>query len=66
MTPERAMMLAEFRNKARDNTLTPAELRQAIVLLREDRIRADGASKTSRSPKAKPDADKMLDELDGL
>ncbi len=70
MTNDMILQLAEWRQKARNNELSPEELRQAIIALREDRVRADATSKTSKgksaAAKVKPDSDKLLDELEGL
>jgi hypothetical protein len=66
------LLLAELRQKARDNTTTPEELRQALVLLRGDRTRAQATSSKAKGAKAAKaatkdiDSDGLLDELEGL
>lgn len=62
--------VAEWRAKARAGTLTQDEMKQAIQVLRQGRsliAAATGGSKTNRAAKAaKPDADDLLSELEGL
>ena len=72
VSPETASRIAIFRQKAEEGTLTQEEMREAIQLLRGDRLNAiatkPGASR-SRVAKAKaviPSADELLGELSGL
>lgn len=66
MSPEVSSKLATWRQKALDNTLTQEEMREAIKLMRGDRVGASIASAKSRTAKAKaeiPSADDLLSEL---
>jgi len=57
-----------WRQKAREGTLSQAEMREAIEYLRQGRVQAAATSAKSRSSKAKPavNSDDLLKELDGL
>jgi len=69
MTPELLSRIAIWRQRAADGTLTPDEMRQAIIALRADRVGAQIASDKSRRAKAVkeiPNADDLLGELEGL
>ena len=72
VSQETQILLAELRAKARDNTATPDELRQALNLLRGDRTRAQVTSSTSKTKvaagkaKANVNSDDLLSELEGL
>lgn len=69
MTPETMSKIAIWRQKALDNTLTEAEMVEAIQLIRGDRRSAAYASDASRKAKATkviPSADDLLSELGGL
>jgi len=69
MTPETASQLQIWRDKALRGELSTDELRQAIMVLREDRERAAAVSAKSKSTKAKKapvDAEALLGELEGL
>jgi hypothetical protein len=69
MTPELAAKISLWRMKALENTLTEAEMAQAVLELRAGRVGASVASETSRKKKAIveiPSADALLDELGGL
>ena len=65
-------LIASLRAKARDNTASLEELRQAFNLLREDRARAGAVSSKAKTEKATAaaaknvDSDGLLDELGGL
>lgn len=66
MSPEVASKLAMWRQKAIDNTLTQDDMKEAIRIMRGDRVGAAIASSTSRRAKAKaeiPKADDLLAEL---
>lgn len=58
--------IAHIREKVKSNTVTKEELREAIALMREDRVGAAAVSAKAKARKAKPDADAMLSELEGL
>lgn len=64
------LKVAEWRAKARAGTMTLEETREAIKVLRAGRsliAAASGGSKTNAKAKAaKPNADDLLSELDGL
>jgi hypothetical protein len=67
---ETQMKIAELRTKSREGTLTMEEVREAIKLLRGDRVAAAATSAKSRTAKAagkvKPDGDALLGELEGI
>lgn len=68
LTPEGQLKVQLWRQKSREGTLTPEELREAIIFLRQDRVTAAATSEKSRAKKAKPAAnsDDLLNELEGL
>jgi len=54
--------ITELRQRARDNTITLEEMREAITLMRGDRVRAAATSLKSRTKKAdKAAAAKTID-----
>lgn len=60
--------MADFRRKAADGTISLAEMREAVSLMRAGRVTAAttaAASKRSTKPAAKS-ADELLGELDSL
>lgn len=69
MTPEVMSKIAIWRQKAIDDTLTEAEMIEAIQVIRGDRRSAAHASDTARkktATKVIPSADDLLSELGGL
>lgn len=68
ISPEAQAEVQILRQKCRDGTATTQDMRRAIELLREDRVRAAAVSSKSRAAKAKPvvDSDSLLSELDNL
>lgn len=62
--------IAQLRARANDGTITDDEYREAIMLLRQDRVSAvySGEKRASRAKTkaAIPDALDMLSELEGL
>ena len=69
ISPETASKIAVWRAKSADGTLTIEELREAIKIMRQDRISAAHASATSRQAKAKtviPAAADLLSAMKGL
>ena len=69
ISPEAQSKVALWRQKAREGTLTQEERREAIKVLREDRIGAaqtSTASRAKKAPKAPINADDLLAELGGL
>lgn len=66
MSPEVTSKLAHWRQKALDNTLTQDDMKEAIRIMRGDRVGASIASAKSRTSRAKaeiPSADDLLSEL---
>jgi len=72
MSPDMSAQIQLWRQKAREGTLTPDEMRLAIAALRRDRIGASVVSDTSRAKKATAkskanvNSDDLLSELDGF
>ena len=59
----------DWRRRAAENTLTPEEMKAAIVFLREGRVNAAAASATAKRKtaiKVIPKAADLLAELEGL
>jgi hypothetical protein len=66
MSPELTSKIQIWRQRSRDQTLTEADMAEAILALRGERRGAAIASDTARRKTAKsaiPDADSMLKEL---
>lgn len=66
MSPELNQRIAVWRSKAAAGTLTKDEMREAIKVLRQDRIAAAANSDRARTSRAKaeiPDADDLLKEM---
>lgn len=72
ISPEAQAQVQLWRQKAREGSLTQDEMRQAIAILRQDRVAASGTSdkaKTTRATsraKKNINSDDLLGELDGL
>jgi len=69
LSPEVQAKVQLWRQKAREGTLTTEERREAIQLLRQDRIGAaqvSTASRVKKAPKAPVNADDLLSELDNI
>ena len=69
ITPELQSKITLWRQKAREGTLTPAEMREALQALAQDRVRAAGTSSKARTKKAGKvavNSDDLLSELGGL
>lgn len=69
VSPELQAKIARWREKAIDGTLSQEDMKEAILALRGDRMRALSASETSKRGRAKAQiksADEMLDELGDL
>lgn len=69
LSPEMQSKVQLWRQKAREGTLTVEERREAIQLLRQDRVGAaqiSAASRAKKAPKAPVNADDLLNELDNL
>lgn len=64
--------LAVLRNKARENTLSQEDMREAIKIMREDRVGAAASSAASKArtstarAKKNVDSEDLLSQLDGL
>lgn len=68
LSPEVASKIAIWREKAKTNTLTRDEMREAVKLMRADRVGAAAASTQAKAKKAKaeiPSGDDLLKELMG-
>jgi len=69
MTPETQAQIGIWREKALAGTLTQEEMRDAIILLRQERVGAaktSAASREKKAAKAPVDADALLNELEGM
>ena len=68
MTPEAQAKIAIFRHKAAEGSLTPDEMREAVLLMRENRVAAATTASVARKKaiKAVPSADDLLSELGDL
>ena len=69
ISTETQARVAEWRAKALNNTLTVDDMREALRVMRGERVGAAAASDASRRKKAKieiPDAQSLLDELGNL
>lgn len=68
MTPELAQKVAEWQRKCLDGTITPDDMKEAVLHLRAGRISAAAASAKARKPTkdAAPAAADMLDEMGDL
>lgn len=58
--------IQQWRQKAREGTLTPEEMREAIDLIRRDRIQASGTSATAKETQEKAAAKKIPINSDDL
>lgn len=71
-SPELQMKIQQWRQQARDGTLSQDEMREIVAVLREDRgatTQATAGSRVSASRKTaakKPNGDDLLTELEGL
>lgn len=66
-SPETLNRIAEWRRKSEDRTITPDELKAAIIVLRENRRTATvPTKKASRAKAPARSADSLLSELDNL
>jgi hypothetical protein len=69
VSPETLAKIARWRQKGVDGTLTQEDMREAIIVLRADRVGAQIASTKShakKAPKAELNADDLLGELGDL
>ena len=58
--------IQQLRAKVADKTITTEELREGLMLMREDRVAAHATSVSSKTRKAPVNAESLLSELDGL
>ena len=71
-SPELQMKIQQWRQQARDGTLSQDEMREIVAVLRKDRgatTQATAGSRVSAGRKAaakKPNGDDLLTELEGL
>lgn len=66
ITVEAQARIQELRQKSLAGTITTDEMKEAIALMREDRVRAATSSAKSRAAKAPTrSAEDMLSELEG-
>lgn len=68
-SPQQSARIQELRRKVQDNTITQAELKEGIELLRQGRgvaSDASAASKAKKAAKAPVNSDDLLSELGGL
>lgn len=63
LSAEQLNLMSQWRAKAVARTLTPEELREAILLLRQSRRSAVEASRKSKSAAPKRDAEDLLKDL---
>lgn len=73
LSQEAQARIGVLREKARNNTITQDEMREAIQMMRQDRVGAATASAgakerkaTASKKKAPVNSDDLLSELDGL
>ena len=69
MTPELSARIQLWRAKALDGTITQDELREAIMVIRQERLTAQTTSTKARSARketATISSDQLLDELKKL
>ncbi len=68
-SPEIQLRLNTLRKKSIEGTLALEEMREVVILLRQERTSAAQTSAKSRAAKAKPvevSGDDLLSELDGI
>lgn len=66
ISPEAQAKVQLWRQKAKDNTLTLEEMKEAVIYLRQDRMAAAQTSSASKAKKAPINSDSLLGELDNL
>lgn len=66
VSSEHVAKIAEWRQKAREGTLTQDEMRAAIVFLRGERTAAAATPRAGKSKAASVDQASLLSELDAL
>lgn len=65
-TPELSQKVAQWRAKAADGSITPEELQEAVLVLRQSRISAYQNSTKPKASKAPINTDALLDSLKGI
>ena len=69
VTLEMQAKLAEWRKKSAEGTITLEEMKEAIIALRAGRLAAGAAASVAKrkaAAKVIPNADDLLDEIEGL
>ena len=66
MSPEAASRIQQLREKAKLGQLSLDEYREAIKVLREDRVTIATAKKTAKAKLTTANVDDLLSELDNL
>lgn len=69
VTLEMQAKLAEWRRKSAEGTITLEEMKEAIIALRAGRLAASAAASVAKrkaAAKVIPNADELLDEIEGL
>lgn len=73
VTQEMQVKVANWRQKAREGTLTMEEMKEAIQAMRQDRVGAAASSaaskerkSTAKAKKAPINSEDLLSELDGI
>lgn len=69
LNPEQQQRLSILRSRQDSGEITLEEMREAVLILRQGRVSAQAASDSSKRKKAAaaiPNADDMLNELEGL
>ena len=66
MSPEAASRIQQLREKAKLGQLSLDEYREAIKVLREDRVTIAAAKKTAKAKLTTANVDDLLSELDNL
>lgn len=61
LSPEILNRIAQFRAKSLDKTITIEELREAIIMMRQDRVTAQNVASTTRASKAKKPTQSVAD-----
>ena len=63
LPPELTAKIAQWRSKALEGTISPAEMREAIIALRQARISAAREAVTKRTTSAKQSTTRSADDL---
>lgn len=66
ISPEAQAEIQILRQKCANGTASQDDMRRAIMILREDRVRAAATSAKSKAAKAPVNSDALLSQLEGL